>query len=218
MIQSSTTSPTLPSRLPIASLAVVAVLVIVAVLVGQAMEWADHPAPTGVFASCRTAPATGPHTFAGPPSMCIDKTRNYSATITTTKGDIGIVFLTSSTPVTVNNFIVLAVNGYFNGQPFLPGGSFYLQSGDPEGTGRGGPGYVLPDEPSTDTWVPGSVGMTRLPDQGLSGSQFFITTTDFPNGPPTTVYNHFATVVLGFDKVSTITPGDRILSVSVKRT
>ncbi len=213
----STAPTTAPTRLPIGSLAVIAVLVVVAVLVGQALEWANHPAPTGAFAACRTAPATGPHSFAGPPPMCIDKTKNYSATITTTKGDIGVVFLTNSTPVTVNNFIVLAVNGYFNGMPFFNSADWYIQSGDPLGGGRGGPGYLLPDEPSKDQWSPGSLGMARIPDQGLSGSQFFITKSEIPNGPPTTIYNHFATVTLGFDKVGTLDATDRILSIKVKK-
>ena len=216
MIQSS--SPTAAqSRLPLGSLAVVAVLVVIAVLAGQALEWAAHPPPRGAFAGCHTAPATGPHTFAAPPPFCIDRTRNYSATISTTKGDIGVVFLTSSTPATVNNFIVLAVNGYFNGMPFFKSSDWYIQTGDPLGTGHGGPGYTLPDEPSTDAWVPGSLGMARIPDEGLSGSQFFLTKSDIPNGPPTTIYNHFATVTLGFDKVGQLDTTDRILSITVKR-
>lgn len=216
MIQS--TSPTaVRLRLPIGSFAVVAVLIVIALLVGQALEWANHPVPTGAFAACHTAPTTGPHTFAGPPAMCIDKTKNYSATISTTKGDVGIVLLASSTPVTVNNFIVLAVNGYFNGLPFFNSADWYIQSGDPLGSGRGGPGYLLPDERSNDQWVPGSLGMARIPDQGLSGSQFFITKSAVPNGPPSTVYNHFATVTLGFDKVGQLDATDRILSVTVKK-
>lgn len=215
MIQ-STTPPAVPTRVPIASLAVVAVLVALAIVAGQAVGWAANPAPAGAFARCHTAPMTGPHTFAGPPAMCIDKTRSYSATITTSKGDIGIVFLAGSTPATVNNFIVLAVNGYFTGQPFFKISDWYVQSGDPTATGRGGPGYLLPDEPSKDQWVPGSLGMARLPG-GLSGSQFFITKSDFQGGQPSTVYNHFATVTLGFDLLGQLGAGDRILRIDVHR-
>ena len=215
MIQ-STTPPALPSRLPIGSLAVVAVLVVLTIAAGQVVGWAANPAPTGAFARCHTAPVTGPHTFAGPPAMCIDPGKSYSATITTTKGDIGIVFLTGSTPQTVNNFIVLAVNGYFTGQSFFKISDWYLQTGDPTGTGRGGPGYLLPDEPSKDQWVPGSLGMARLPS-GLSGSQFFITKSDFQGGPPSTAYNHFATVTLGFDLLGQLGSDDRILRIQVRR-
>ena len=215
MIQ-STTSPAIPTRLPIGPFAVVAALVVLALAAGQVVGWAANPAPTGAFARCHTAPMTGPHTFSGPPSMCIDPTRNYSATITTTKGDIGVVFLASSTPQTVNNFIVLAVNGYFTGQPFFKISDWYVQSGDPAGTGRGGPGYLLPDEASKDAWVPGSLGMARLPD-GVSGSQFFITKSDFQGGVPTIAYNHFATVTLGFDLVGQLGSGDRILGIQVRR-
>ncbi len=214
----STTPANVPSRLPLGSLAVVAVMVVIAILVGQGVDWGLHPAPTGAFAACHTAPPTGPHTFAGPPAMCIDTKKNYSATVATTKGNIGLVLLTATAPVTVNNFVVLAVNGYFNGQPFFNSTDWYIQTGDPLGSGRGGPGYVLPDEPNpNDQWVPGSVGMARVPDQGISGSQFFITKTTVPNGPPAAVYNHFATVTSGFDLVSQLDATDRILSVAVKR-
>lgn len=217
MIQ-STTAPTVPTRLPLGSIAVVAVIVVLAIAAGQVVSWAANPAPTGAFAKCHTAVRTGPHTFAGPPAMCIDTSKTYDATITTTKGDIGVVFLAKSTPQTVNNFIVLAVNGYFTGQPIFQKTDWYIESGDPTGTGRGGPGYLLPDEQTPDdAWAPGSLGMARFAGQGVSGSQFFITTGDFSGGPPTDVYNHFATVTIGFDLLSQITTSDRILSVSVRQ-
>lgn len=216
MIQSNTPASA-PPRPRLAAVAIVGVLVLLAIGVGTALSWAAGPAPAGAFSACRPAPRTGPHAYAAAPGMCIDPKRNYSATITTTKGDIGVVFLASSTPRTVNNFIVLAVNGYFTGQSFFRSADWYVQSGDPTATGRGGPGYLLPDEPSSDRWTPGSLGMARLGDQGLSGSQFFITKNDFPGGVPGTVYNHFATVTLGFDLLQQLGPDDRILKVTVRR-
>lgn len=216
MIQ-STTSAALPTRVPLASLAVLAVLVVVAVAAGAAVGWAANPAPRGAFAACHLAPRTGPHSFAGPPATCIDRTRNYSATITTTKGSVGIVFLTATAPVTVNNFIALAVNGYFTGQSFFRSADWYVQGGDPTDSGRGGPGYLLPDEAGDDKWVPGALGMARLGGQGVSGSQFFITKAEFPGGGPGAAYNHFATVTVGFDVVQSLGAGDRILGVEVSR-
>jgi len=210
-------NPPADSRLPIGSLAVVLVLVVAAAATGVAMGWAARPAPSGAFANCRTAPQVAPYVYQAPPANCIDLNKPYSATILTTKGDITVQFLVGAAPVTVNNFIVLAVNGYFTGDRLFNVQDWFAQSGDPINTGRGGPGYTLPDEPQpADAWVPGSVGMARLPS-GVSGSQFFITKLPWPGGNPTTAYNHFATVTLGFDIVGQLTKDDRILRVDVRK-
>jgi cyclophilin family peptidyl-prolyl cis-trans isomerase len=210
-------NPPASSRLPIGALAVVLVLVVAAAAAGVAMAWAANPAPSGAFARCKTAPQVAPHIYQAPPATCIDLNKPYSATILTTKGDITLTFLVGAAPVTVNNFIVLAVNGYFTGDRFFNVQDWFVQSGDPTNSGRGGPGYTLPDEPSpADAWVPGSVGMARFP-AGISGSQFFITKLAWPGGNPSTAYNHFATVTLGFDIVGQLTTDDRILRVDVKR-
>jgi cyclophilin family peptidyl-prolyl cis-trans isomerase len=210
-------NPPAPSRPPVGALAVVLVLVVVAAAAGVGLASAANPAPTGAFAKCRTAPQVAPRVYQAPPATCIDLSKPYAATILTTKGDVTITFLVGAAPVTVNNFIVLAVNGYFTGGRFFNIQDWYVQGGDPANTGRGGPGYSLPDEASpSDTWVPGSVGMARFPS-GISGSQFFMTKQAWPGGNPTTAYNHFATVILGFDIVGQLTTDDRILRVDVKR-
>jgi cyclophilin family peptidyl-prolyl cis-trans isomerase len=118
--------------------------------------------------------------------------------------------------VTVNNFIVLAVNGYYNGLTFWDVPDWEAQAGDPLNNGQGGPGYNLPEEPSPLPWAAGAVGMARIPGGPINGSQFFIVKTEWPNGGPgSTVYNRFATVTAGLDKVSALAPGDRINTITV---
>lgn len=204
---------------PVPALAITALIVAIVIGAGVAVDWLATPHPTKAFANCQTAQKLAPTLYAGPPPMCIDPRATYNGTIKTTKGDFSFVFLTSSTPKTVNNFIVLAENGYFNGMTFFRVEDWVVQTGDPLGNGRGGPGYTLPEEPpaQSDQWVPGSMGMARFPDQTISGSQFFILKQSWPGGDPTTVYNHFATITLGFDVVSQLGSSDRILSVSIKR-
>jgi peptidylprolyl isomerase/peptidyl-prolyl cis-trans isomerase B (cyclophilin B) len=211
-------NPPAPSRLPVGALAVVLVLVVAAAAAGVGMAWAANPAPSGPFAKCKTAAQIAPHVYKAPPPMCIDVNKPYNAAILTTKGELKVSFLVRSAPVTANNFIVLAVNGYFTGQRFFKVADWYVQSGDPTNTGQGGPDYMLPEEPApADTWPQGSIGMARFP-YGISGSQFFVIKQPWPGGNPTTVYNHFATVILDASSVvSQLTTDDRILRIDVTR-
>jgi cyclophilin family peptidyl-prolyl cis-trans isomerase len=204
---------------PLPALAITLLLVAAVVAGGIGLDRVAHPPPSGAFAACKTDRQLAPHVYAGPPAMCIDTKKSYSATIKTTKGDFSLVLLTSAAPKTVNNFIVLAVNGYYNGLTFFNVQDWVVQSGDPENNGQGGPGYTLPEEPPapTENWTPGSVGMSRFPGDGISGSQLFVLKAAWPGGNPTSDYNHFATVTLGFDVVGQLTASDRILSVQVKR-
>ncbi len=199
-------------------MAAIAAVALVAILAGQALTFAMRPQPASAFSSCRTAREVAPRAYAAPPAMCIDPKRTYSATIQTTKGNITVTFLTSVAPKTVNNFIVLAVNGYYNGMRFYRHGAFYWQTGDPNEDGTGGPGYLVPDEDtSSEPFVPGSLGMARMPD-GLNGGQFFVTTDSWPGSGPPAAFNHFATVTLGNDILGQLTTSDRILKVDVSRT
>jgi len=198
----------------------IAVLVVGLVIAGGlGIDLAVRPHPPAAFARCQTASQLAPGVYTAPPKMCIDPKATYDGTMKTTKGDITFVFLTKSAPKTVNNFIVLAENGYFNGLPFWRAEDWVVQSGDPLGTGRGGPGYSIESEPTAadEQWQPGSLGMARFPDGTISGSQFFILKSAWKGGNPAAEYNHFATVTLGFDIVSQLTTSDRILSVEIKR-
>lgn len=209
--------PTAPSRLPVGGLLVLLVLVTAVAALGVGVAWAANPAPSGAFARCKAAPQVAPRVYNAAPAMCIDAKQQYSATILTTKGDVTVTLLAGSAPVTVNNFVVLAVNNYYSGLKFFKIQDWYVQTGDPLNSGRGGPGYTLPEEPAPiDAWVPGSLGMARLPE-GISGSQLFITKQAWPGGNPTLAYNHFATVTLGFDVLAQLTTDDRVLRIDVKR-
>ena len=102
----------------------------------------------------------------------------YRAVLRTARGDIAIRLLPEVAPLTVNSFVFLAEEGYFAGSSFhrvIPG--FIAQTGDPTGTGRGTPGYRLPDELSDEPFEAGAVAMAKAgPDS--NGSQFFIVLDD----------------------------------------
>ena len=204
---------------PAVALAISALVVALVIGAGIGIDWAMGPHPSAAFSKCRTAPQLAPNQYSAPPPMCIDPNASYSGTLKTTKGDISFNLLTKQTPKTVNNFIVLAENGYFNGMPFWHSEDWVIQTGDPLGNGKGGPGYTLPPEPpaADEQWAPGSMGMSRFPDGTISGSQFFILKSAWSGGNPTDVYNHFATVTLGMDIVGQLDTTDRILGVEIKR-
>jgi peptidylprolyl isomerase len=175
----------------------------------------DIPAPDG------TSPKR--QRFGGPPPMVIDPQRRYTATIETSKGTIVAELDPLGAPLTVNNFVFLARWHYYDEIVFhriIPG--FVIQGGDPEGTGRGGPGYRFADElPKPGRYQIGSLAMANAgPD--TNGSQFFIISG--PDGaklPPS--YSLFGSVVRGGDVVGTIdavgspsgTPKERVLIESV---
>ncbi len=142
--------------------------------------------------------------FDGPPPMFIDPTKRYTAEMLTTKGAVTIALDPIGAPRTVNNFVFLARWHYFDGIVFhriIPG--FVCQGGDPDGTGRGGPGYRFEDElPPPGRYEIGSLAMANAgPD--TNGSQFFIISG--PDGvslPPS--YSLFGKVVKGLDVVTAI--------------
>src|SRR5207244_3707802 len=120
--------------------------------------------------------------FSGPPPLRIDQSKTYLATFQTSCGDITIKLLAKTAPITVNNFMFLAKHGYFDGTYFhrIADAIDVIQGGDPTGTGKGGPGYTIPDElPGGAKYGTGVVAMANAgPNTG--GSQFFIITG--PNG------------------------------------
>lgn len=198
------------------ALLIVGVLVAVVIGAGIGLTAAASPAPAGAFSGCKPATEIASRQYSGPPATCISTKRGYSATINTTKGKLTVVMLVTNAPVTVNNFIVLAVNGYYTGLPFWRVEDWVVQTGDPTGTGHGGTGYSLPEEATAvDPWVPGSLGMARPVGGPINGGQFFITKTAWPGGDPTIIYNHFATVTIGFDIVQQLTTTDRITGITV---
>jgi cyclophilin family peptidyl-prolyl cis-trans isomerase len=142
--------------------------------------------------------------FDGPPPMCIDPSKRYTAVMSTTKGDMTIALDPVAAPNTVNNFVVLARYHYFDGINFhriIPG--FVLQGGDPQGDGRGGPGYKFADElPPAGRYELGSLAMANAgPD--TNGSQFFVISGDSGIRLPPQ-YSLFGKVVKGLDVVADI--------------
>lgn len=128
-----------------------------------------------------TAPAA--KTWSSPPAMKIDASKTYQAKVTTSKGSFTIDLFAKDAPKTVNNFVFLAKEGFYNNVVFHRIiQSFMVQTGDPTGTGRGGPGYKFEDELSkTHQYEPGIVAMANA-GPNTNGSQFFICTGDDSKG------------------------------------
>ena len=139
-----------------------------------------------------------------PPSMAIDPAKRYTAEMVTSMGTLVIALDPAAAPKTVNNFVFLAREGYYDGVIFhriIKG--FVIQGGDPTGTGRGGPGYKFEDElPAPGRYELGSLAMANA-GPNTNGSQFFVISG--PSGvslPPS--YSLFGKVVKGLDVVAEI--------------
>ncbi len=146
--------------------------------------------------------------FRTPPPDIINPFKSYVATIKTAKGDIVVQLFADKTPLTVNNFVFLAQHGWYDGVTFhrvITG--FAAQTGDPSGTGYGGPGYFIPDEivPELKYDGPGWVGMANA-GPNTNGSQFFISLAALPQYDGQ--YTLFGRVVSGMDVVQHLTPRD----------
>ncbi|MES0344603.1 MAG: peptidylprolyl isomerase [Anaerolineales bacterium] len=121
--------------------------------------------------------------YSSPPAMGIDPQKSYSATIQTAGGDIALQLFADKTPNTVNNFVFLAREGFYDGVVFHRViENFMVQGGDPTGTGRGGPGYSFADEfhPELGHDGPGVLSMANA-GPNTNGSQFFITHVATPH-------------------------------------
>ncbi|MEZ4523724.1 MAG: peptidylprolyl isomerase [Thermomicrobiales bacterium] len=143
-----------------------------------------------------------------PPDLALENGVDYQAKIETNMGDIVVDLFEEETPQTVNNFVFLAAEGFYENVPFhrvLNG--FVIQSGDPTGTGRGGPGYRFNDEPITREYTRGVLAMANA-GPTTNGSQFFITLADLSRQLPKN-YTIFGEVTEGMDVV------DQIASVPV---
>jgi len=147
---------------------------------------------------------------AQPPALQAGETR--TVTIETSKGRIVIRIEGSLSPIAAGNFVALAACGFYNGVVFhraatlQDGTPFVIQGGDPTGTGSGGPGYAIVDEPVTATYVRGTVAMARSSAPNSQGSQFFIVLSD-ASGSILASYNTYAifgTVTEGMDTADAI--------------
>jgi cyclophilin family peptidyl-prolyl cis-trans isomerase len=152
--------------------------------------------------------------YASPPELTIDTGTTYTATIRTNKGDITAKLFADEAPATVNNFVFLAREGFYDGVIFhrvIPG--FMIQGGDPTGTGRGGPGYRFADELDAARSRGYKMGTLAMANAGpnTNGSQFFIMHQDYGLPPQ---YSVFGKTTDGQDVVDDIAavatgPGDK---------
>ncbi len=157
--------------------------------------------------------------------MQIDPHKKYTAIMHTGKGDITIELFAAQAPITVNNFVFLAREGYYNNTTFHRViGGFMAQGGDPTATGTGGPGYKFNDEPGALALKHDKPGILSMANAGrnTNGSQFFITYGPTPhlNGK----HGVFGQVVQGMDVLKAIRerdpqrdrqPGDSLISVDI---
>ena len=150
-----------------------------------------------------------------PPAIEIEPDAKFEVTLATDKGDIVALLDASLAPTTVNHFVVQARKGFYDGLTFhrvVPG--FVIQGGDPDGTGRGGPGYKFADEPVRAPYVLGAVAMANAgPD--TNGSQFFICIDDCQDKLQP-LYNLFGNVTSGIEVAQAIQVGDKMHTVTVR--
>ena len=176
------------------------------------------PSATGDRPLAKAQPAQRANTFKAAPPMTIDPKKSYVATLTTSKGNIVVALDASAAPQTVNNFVFLANQGFYDGLTFhRVVQNFVIQGGDPLGTGTGGPGYTVPAEIKLPH-VEGAIAMARLGDQqnpqrASSGSQFYITLAPTPNLDG--AYTAFGHVTSGMDVVKKIVIGDTIQKIVI---
>ena len=155
--------------------------------------------------STQSASMTGK--YSSPPEMGIDTNKKYSASVTTNYGNFTFELFTKETPITVNNFVFLANDGFYNGTVFhriIKG--FMIQGGDPQGDGTGGPGYSFADEPINRDYKRGIVAMANS-GPNTNGSQFFIMHQD--NNLPKN-YVIFGQITKGMETI------DKIVEVEVE--
>jgi cyclophilin family peptidyl-prolyl cis-trans isomerase len=186
--------------------AIVLVILVIVIII------ASNPGTPAASAS-QTQPAaqttkTGPKQWTSAPAMTIDKNKKYTATVKMARGGSFVIQLyPDKAPITVNSFVFLARQGFFDGVTFhrvLEG--FMAQGGDPTGTGTGGPGYRFVNENSDLTFDKAGVVAMANAGANTNGSQFFITFGPTPqlNGG----YTIFGQVISGMDVVNGITRRD----------
>src|SRR5215203_5108297 len=149
--------------------------------------------------------------YQSPPPLTVDATKKYTAKISTSAGDMTAELLPGDAPRTVNNFVFLARDGFYDGVIFhrvISG--FMIQGGDPTGTGTGGPGYKFEDEPVSKRYTRGTLAMANA-GPNTNGSQFFIMHSDYGLPPNYTIFGKLTSGQDVVDKIATTPtqPGDR---------
>jgi len=190
---------------------------------------APAPAPTPTPAQPPEPPSEPvvkpkPKTYSSPPSMMIDTSKKYTAFIETEKGNLVLELFAKDVPKTVNNFVFLAGEGFYDGSTFhrvIPG--FMVQGGDPTGTGMGNAGYKFDDEFTEHTHLAGALSMANS-GPNTNSCQFFITYT--PQHGLDGKHTVFGQLIEGMDVLEKLTPrdpnqspqfeGDKIIRITVE--
>lgn len=158
--------------------------------------------------------SSNPKQYSSPPSMIIDTNKQYTATIETEKGDIVLELFAKDVPVTVNNFVFLARDGFYTNTSFhrvIAG--FMAQGGDPTGTGTGSAGYRFADEFTSHKHETGTLSMANSgPD--TNSCQFFITYAPQPHLDGK--HSVFGQLIEGMDVLKKIENGDTIKQITIE--
>jgi peptidyl-prolyl cis-trans isomerase B (cyclophilin B) len=155
-----------------------------------------------------------PRIYSAPPPMTIDTSKQYIATIETEKGNLMLQLFASDVPMTVNNFVFLAREGFYDGTTFhrvIAG--FMAQGGDPTGTGKGTPGYRFADEFTEHIHVTGALSMANS-GADTNGCQFFITYDAQPQLDGK--HSVFGQLIQGMDVLQKIEQGDTIIRITIE--
>lgn len=200
-----------PATAALILLGLLVVISMVLALVAPTLTPATPPTPT-----VAPTPTKASKSYPAPPAMAIDPTKAYTATVETTKGTFVMQLLPDVAPQTVNSFVFLARDGFYDGLTFHRVEEWVVQGGDPLGTGMGGPGYTVPAEFESSkkySQVRGIVGLARSQDPNSGGSQWYVVKKDaaWLDGQYTT----FGKVVSGMDVVDKLAIGDRMTRITI---
>jgi len=192
-------------------------LVVIVLLMSLALISCGEEAP-------EQAPEASLKSWSSPPPMTIDTSKQYTATIETEKGNMVVELFAKDVPKTVNNFVFLAREGFYDGSTFhrvIPG--FMAQGGDPTGTGMGNAGYRFDDEFTEHKHEAGTLSMANS-GPNTNSAQFFITFT--PQHGLDNKHSVFGQLIEGMDVLESLTPrdpsknpqftGDKILRVTIE--
>ena len=152
--------------------------------------------------------------YSEPPLMIIDTSKQYTATIETEKGNIVLDLFAKDVAVTVNNFVFLAREGFYDNTTFhriIP--DFMAQGGDPTGTGTGGPGYKFADEFTKHTHITGALSMANA-GPNTNGSQFFITYEPQPHLDHK--HSVFGQLAQGAEVLKLLQSGDTLIGITIE--
>lgn len=180
-------------------------------MLGGCSEQSPDPIPTPT--PTPATPST-PKSYTSPPPITIDVDKTYTAIIETEKGDLVLELFAKDVPMTVNNFVFLARDGFYNNTSFhrvIPG--FMAQGGDPTGTGTGSPGYKFGDEFSEHKHNTGTLSMANS-GPSSNGCQFFITYAPQPHLDGK--HSVFGQLTEGMDILQKIESGDAIKRITIQ--